>query len=430
MHARLWVADDFRLGSSSGGSSPAASPSGPSDSDGGSTSTDEHCPDVPRESRRHFSRFRPTSPSSSSPLCGDDYKHLQRMALLLPAFSSTAAARAGALRQWIAGFDVGWVLDMGPGSGTDHGLPRREVGGRIRAWAQALGAMDRVFRGRHNLEVRSPASDAAAAELAGESVGVMLRLTGTGTRPAGRQRRRDAALAGLLDASRRCVRDLRGFIRAPQYPWRMPQGGEEHPSVGFWMGYLRCMLRNRVPLYFVLAGGDQDEASLVTELISCLEAALEDKSAALAFPGLRQVFMLNNTSAIVRCAVRSDAIGMLLPPGWAGAREERMEGYIRDYLRVSWAPVVSRLGGKPGAMNALRRRHPLSAFHSAFQNACSMQTGWKVPSPVLRGDLRMAVSETVVPAYRRYLDSHPEVNVPAGRGAEELRRHLSELFEG
>ncbi|XBI12862.1 hypothetical protein VPH35_139671 [Triticum aestivum] len=298
MHARLWVADDVRLGSSSGGSSPAASPSGPSDSDGGSTSTDEHCPDDPRESRRHFSRFRPTSPSSSSPLCGDDYKHLQRMALLLPAFSSTAAARADALRQWIAGFDVGWVLDMGRGSGADHGLPRREVGRRIRAWAQALGAMDRVFRGRHNLEARSPASDAAAAELAGESVGVMLRLTGT--------------VAAL--------------------------------------------------------------ASSPSKLLAALDAA------------------------IVRCAVRADVIGMRLPPGWVRAREERMEGYIRDYLRVSWAPVVSRLDGKPGAMNALRRRNLPSAFHSAFQNACGMQRGWKVPSPVLRGDLRMAVSETVVPA--------------------------------
>ena len=140
--------------------------------------------------------------------------------------------------------------------------------------------------------------------------------------------------------------------------------------------------------------------------------------------------MLNNTSAIVRCAARADAIGMLLSPGWAGAREERMEGYIRDYLRVSWAPVVSRLGGKPGAMNALRRRHPLSAFHSAFQNASSMQRGWKVPSPALRAALRSTVSGNVVPAYRRYLDDHPEVEVPAGRTAEELENQLSKLFEG
>lgn len=123
----------------------------------------------------------------------------------------------------------------------------------------------------------------------------------------------DAALAGLLDASRCCVRDLSAFIRA-HYPWRMPQAGEVHPCVGFSMGYFRCMLRNRVSLYFVLAGGGGDEPTmpfepseggLVAELISCLEAVLEEKSGALAFPGLRQVFMLNTTPRAPSCAAPS-----------------------------------------------------------------------------------------------------------------------------
>ncbi|KAI4976628.1 hypothetical protein ZWY2020_050235 [Hordeum vulgare] len=93
--------------------------------------------------------------------------------------------------------------------------------------------------------------------------------------------------------------------------------------------------------------------------------------------------MLNNTSAILRRAVRSD-LSMLLPPGWVLAREERMEGYIKDYLQMSWGPVVSRLDGKPGALNVLRRRNPLSAFYLALENTCIMQGGWKVPSPALR----------------------------------------------
>jgi hypothetical protein len=220
----------------------------------------------------------------------------------------------------------------------------------------------------------------------------------------------------------------------------MPQGGEVHPCVGFWMGYFRCMLRNRLSLYFVLAGGHDgdeepatplaaDEGGLVMELITCLESMLEEKSGALAFPGLRQIFMLNNTSAVVRRAVRSD-LSMFLPPGWVLAREERMEGYIKGYLEVSWAPVMSRLGGKPGALNLLRRRNPLSAFYSALENVCSMQGGWKVPSPALRSALRRTVSENVVPSYRRYLDQHPEVEVPAGRTVEDLEHQLSELFEG
>nr|XP_015619220.1 uncharacterized protein LOC107279655 [Oryza sativa Japonica Group] len=65
-----------------------------------------------------------------------------------------------------------------------------------------------------------------------------------------------------------------------------------------------------------------------------LEAVLEEKSGELAFPRMRQVFMLNNTNAIVRRAVRSN-LAMFLPPGWARAREERMEGYVKSYLDVS-----------------------------------------------------------------------------------------------
>jgi hypothetical protein len=172
----------------------------------------------------------------------------------------------------------------------------------------------------------------------------------------------------------------------------------------------------------------------LTELISCLEAVLEEKSAALAFPGLRQVFMLNNTFAIVRRAVRSD-LKLFLPPGWVRARDERMEGFIKGYMDASWAPVVARLNdasGGPKLPAVLRRRttNRLSAFYSALENACSAQRCWKVPNPVLRGILRKTVSANVVPAYRRYQEDHPEVDVAIGRSAEELEQRLSDLFEG
>uniref|UniRef100_A0A0E0L8N2 Exocyst subunit Exo70 family protein n=1 Tax=Oryza punctata TaxID=4537 RepID=A0A0E0L8N2_ORYPU len=468
MHASFEVSDVGGDGSSSGGSSPA-SVSGPSDSDGSSSSAADEFLDA-RELRRRIAPL-PSTSASVSVLDGVD----QSMALLLPAFASPAAApRAEALARWLAGFDVGWVLEM---DAAGSRLPRREVGRRVRVWAQALSTMDRVFRLRHR-EARNPVNDAAAAqlaalgELASASAGAMLKMAtavaALGSSPStllaaldvyvpvseaypGLARMfswsaaaADAALAALVDAARRCVRGLPASIRA-HYPWRMPQGGEVHPCVGFWMGYFRCMLRNRVSLYLVLAGGDGDEATtpalapggeggLVADLISRLEDVLEEKSGELAFPGLRQVFMLNNTHAIVRWAVRSD-LAMFLPPGWARAREERMESYVKSYLDVSWAPVVSRLTGaaaaaaKPAAVSVLRRRRdPLAAFNTALENACSAQRCWKVPSPVLRRVLRQTVSEHVVPAYRRCVE---EVELPAAaRTAEELDRQLSELFEG
>ncbi|EAZ36052.1 hypothetical protein OsJ_20359 [Oryza sativa Japonica Group] len=463
MHARFEVSDVVGGdGSSSGGSSPA-SVSGPSDSDGSSCSSssaaDELFPDARELPSTSASvpvlagvGFHPISPTSLSVLSDIDV-HMQRMARLLPAFASPAAApRAQALGRWLAGFDVGWVLEMDAGGGR---LPRREVGRRA----------------------RNPANEAAAAqiaalgELASASAGAMLRLA-TAVAALGAS---PSALVAALDVyvpvseaypgpredvllehparpkrrsprwwtpPARCVRGLPASIRS-HYPWRMPQGGEVHPCVGFWMGYFRCMLRNRVSLYLVLAGGDGGETAttpalapggeggLVADLISRLEAVLEEKSGELAFPGLRQVFMLNNTHAIVRRAVRSD-LAMFLPPGWTRAREERMEGYVKSYLDASWAPVVSRLAAaatKPAAVSVLRRRRdPLAAFNSALENACSAQRCWKVPSPVLRRVLRRTVSEHVVPAYRRCLEA---AETPAAaRTVEELERQLSELFEG
>ncbi|XP_062228269.1 exocyst complex component EXO70B2-like [Phragmites australis] len=492
LHARVNIAD-VRFGndggydsSSSGGSSPASSHSGPSESDGSSSTADEFCSDL-REFRRHGSNSSSSSSSVSDSLrpvsdsfacvLDDIDKHQKRMLLLLPAFSSSAGAgaRADALSRWLVGFDVGWVLDMDASGWAGESLPRREVGRRVRAWAQALSTMERVFRLRHR--ELTAAQVTALGELAAATASAMLKLASTvaalGSSPSkllavldmyvpvseafpvlGRlfswgpshavSVATEATLTDLVDAARRCGYDLRAFIRS-HYPWRMPQGGEVHPCVGFWMGYFRCMLRNRISLCFVLGSeddaGDPDASplspgaegglSLVTELILCLEDVLEEKSAALAFPGLRQVFMLNNTFAIVRRAMRSD-LKLFLPPEWVRVREERMKGYMMGYVDASWAPVVSRLDGggtKPSAV--LRRRiNRLSTFYSALENACVAQRRWKVPNPVLRGVLRKIVSENVVPAYRRYLEDHPEVEVAAGRTAEELEQQLSELFEG
>ncbi|CAN6202296.1 unnamed protein product [Urochloa humidicola] len=477
--------------SSSGGSSTdVSSRSGLSESDGYSSGSADDLWRDKREFQRHassspsMSRFRPISKSFQ---CAQDDvdRHQQRMIELLPAFSCAAvdAARAEALFRWLDGFGVGWVLDMDDQRANVHRRRERdwEVGRRVREWALALSTMERVFRLGHQ-KIKGAQVAAALGELAAESASAMLQLAGAvvalGSSPSkvlaaldvyapvseafpllGRvfswgpshpvSAAAEAMLAALVDAARCCGRDLRTFIRS-HYPWQMtPQDGEVHPCVGLWMDYFRCMIRNRVSICFVLGGsgsdGDGGEDAqptaaaegglgLVAELISCLEAVLEEKSAALAFPGMRQVFMLNNTFAILRRAVRCD-LKLLLPPGWVRAREERMEGYIKGYMDVSWAPVVSRLddagGGTSTSTTVLRRRTSrLGAFYTALENACSAQRCWKVPNPVVRGILRNTVSAKVVPAYRRYLENHPELELAAGRSVEELEQQLSDLFEG
>jgi hypothetical protein len=373
--------------SSSGGSSPASSNSSRSESDGSSSSADEFCQDL-IEFRRHasgsctsssttrkFDRSSLRSVSESSACVINDIdKHQQRMLLLLPSFSSSSSSHAGAdaLSRWLAGFDGGWVTDMGASARRER-LPRREIGRRVRVWANALSTMERVFRLRHkqltdaqvvSLGKLVAASASAMLKLApavaalrsspskllaaldvyvpvSEAFPVLARMFSWGpAHPV--TAAAETALSDLVDAARRCAQDLREIIRS-HYPWRMPQGGEVHPCVGFWMGYFRCMLRNRITLYFVLGEGS---LGLLADLISCLEAVLEEKSAALAFPGLRQVFMLNTFAQALPAARVAPR-----PRGAHGRLHQGLHGGVVGTRRV--APGRQRrqaeAGGRPPA---------------------------------------------------------------------------------
>jgi hypothetical protein len=109
------------------------------------------------------------------------------------------------------------------------------------------------------------------------------------------------------------------------------------------MGYFRCMLRNRITLYFVLGEGS---LGLLADLISCLEAVLEEKSAALAFPGLRQVFMLNTFAQALPAARVAPR-----PRGAHGRLHQGLHGGVVGTRRV--APGRQRrqaeAGGRPPA---------------------------------------------------------------------------------
>ncbi|GJN38587.1 hypothetical protein PR202_gb27644 [Eleusine coracana subsp. coracana] len=272
------------------------------------------------------------------------------MLVVLPNFClpAVAAARSKALAFWLDGFDVGWVV--GGGGGTSARACRfhgGEVARRVGAWAEALRAMERVFR-LHKPELLRVSEKEAAAlgELAAASAGAMLKLTypvlarlfsWPPSHPV--LAAAEAALADLVNAARGCCRrDLRAFVRA-YYPWRMPPEREmARSSTRAWASGWATSGRALLAVVGL--------SHLVAELISCLEAVLEDKSSSsssAAVPGLRQVFMLKHTCAIMLQAMGSD-LRPFLPPEWLRVREERMEGYIKGYMDAAWAPVGIALG--------------------------------------------------------------------------------------
>ncbi|MCD7451097.1 hypothetical protein HAX54_009545 [Datura stramonium] len=68
-------------------------------------------------------------------------------------------------------------------------------------------------------------------------------------------------------------------------------------------------------------------------------------------------------------------------------------------------------------------------FNACFEEIYRIQTGWKVPDAQLREELRISISEKVLPAYRSFLGrfgSHLE----SGRNAGKYIKYTLEDLEG
>ena len=76
-------------------------------------------------------------------------------------------------------------------------------------------------------------------------------------------------------------------------------------------------------------------------------------------------------------------------------------------------------------------------FNACFEDIYRIQTAWKVPDPQLREELRISISEKVIPAYRSFMGRFGS-QLESGRHGgkyikytpEDLENYLLDLFEG
>jgi len=170
-------------------------------------------------------------------------------------------------------------------------------------------------------------------------------------------------------------------------------------------------------------GAVQPVTSLAMEIISSLEEKLDNKLEASPDQGLRFLFLLNNSSFIV------DQLHDT--PYFSKSKKDlagKAEGYMKRYIQVSWAPVLSCLiNPTPSCFG--KNYSPLSKFESELQKIYTTQKLWKVPDPKLRNRLRRAIINELIPRYTRFLADYYE-NAPQKFSPSDLQEMLQELFEG
>ncbi|GJN21127.1 hypothetical protein PR202_gb08577 [Eleusine coracana subsp. coracana] len=250
--------------------------------------------------------------------------------------------------------------------------------------------------------------------------------------------------------------------------------GEIHPMTRYVMNYLRLLVVYSETLDTLLdedssdhspfpSSEDQDEEHLETmtplgrrllKLISYLEANLEEKSKLYEDASLECIFAMNNLLYIVQ-KVKDSELGKILGDHWIKRRNGKIRQYSKSYLRTSWTRILSYLkddghahgsGSGSGSRSGSGSGHSSSRmsikdkfknFNLAFEELYKNQTLWKVPDPQLREELKISISENVIPAYRAFLGRYGS-QVDGGRypgkyvkySPEDLEDQLSDLFEG
>jgi len=176
-------------------------------------------------------------------------------------------------------------------------------------------------------------------------------------------------------------------------------------------------------------------------LITSLHSNLEEKSKLYEDGALQYIFLMNNILYVVQKVKGSD-LGGLLGDNWVRKRRGQIRQYATSYLRASWTKVLHCLkdegiGGSSNNASRVALKERFKNFNACFEEIYRVQTAWKVPDAQLREELRISISEKVIPAYRSFMGRFGN-QVESGRHAgkyikytaDDLENYLLDLFEG
>ncbi|KAF3774971.1 Exocyst complex component [Nymphaea thermarum] len=269
-------------------------------------------------------------------------------------------------------------------------------------------------------------------------------------------------LVSLGDAAKGTFAEFENAIRREAS--RTPiQGGAIHPLVRYVMNYLKLLVDYSDTLNVLMEddtinvpeedeeirylGSNSPMARRLFSLTSLLEANVVEKSKLYKDKAMQFVFLMNNLLYIVQ-RVKDSELSGLLGDRWVKKRRGQVRQYATGYLRASWNKVLlclkdegigSGLGGSSsgGAVSKVALKERFKNFNLGFEEIYRNQTAWNVPDPQLREELRISISEKVIPAYRSFMGrfrSHLESSRHADKyikyTPEDLENYLLDLFEG
>uniref|UniRef100_A0A0E0CE50 Exocyst subunit Exo70 family protein n=1 Tax=Oryza meridionalis TaxID=40149 RepID=A0A0E0CE50_9ORYZ len=241
---------------------------------------------------------------------------------------------------------------------------------------------------------------------------------------------------------------------------RSVHGGEIHPMTRYVLNYCGLLAECRATLDMVLADNNNDDDTndhddnngggggaasstpsgrCMREILTHLLRNLDEKSRLYDDAGLKNIFLMNNLYYTVQKMMENPALRELLGDDWVRRHRGQIRQYETGYLRASWMSVLASLrddASPAAAAHAHGGRAALKekarSFNAAFEELYRSQTAWKVTDPQLREELRIAVSERLIPAYRSFVGRSRQLlesGSSSGRHSSSAAKHIKYSLE-
>lgn len=180
-------------------------------------------------------------------------------------------------------------------------------------------------------------------------------------------------------------------------------------------------------------------------IIVILESNLEGKSHHYKDTALAHLFMMNNVHYIVHKIKGSPELREMIGDEYLRKLTGKFRLAATNYQRAAWVKVLHCLrdeglhvsGSFSSGVSKSVLRERFKSFNAIFEEVHRTQSAWLVPDTQLREELRISISEKLLPAYRSFLGRfrshiesgrHPEQYIKYSW--EDLDAAVMDLFEG
>ncbi|CAH9055877.1 unnamed protein product [Cuscuta epithymum] len=179
-------------------------------------------------------------------------------------------------------------------------------------------------------------------------------------------------------------------------------------------------------------------------IIVVLQFNLEEKSKHYKETSLAHLFMMNNLHYIVKKIKGSPELREMTGDHYL---KKLTGGYLQaamNYQRSTWVKVLYCLrdeglhtGSFSSGVSKTALRERFKSFNGMFEEVHRTQASWLIPDAQLREELRISMSERLIPAYRSFLGRYRS-HIESGRhpenyikySVEDLENAILDFFEG